>query len=152
MGDDQFYRADKWNPDGYFEKTEFHAVNMPLINGPFGKLAYFSLPSTKTILRRSKRFSREIENISEKYKGKIVKETRNCLTLPAWLKYGCSVEKIIICLRDPIHVAYSLKKRNHAMLIHSYRLWYEHNIRILQHAKNIPNWFVYYHTLVQNKF
>ena len=42
-----FYRPDKWNPEGYFEQPDIHAINMPLINGPWWKLAYFWLPSTK---------------------------------------------------------------------------------------------------------
>jgi len=148
MGGSNFYRSDKWNPDGYFEKTDFHSVNMPLINGHFGKLAYFSLPTTNKILKRAKKISDKIRDLSMKYHAKVVKETRFCLTLPAWLEYGHEIEKIIICFRDPIQVAYSIKKRYHVFLSHSLNLWYEHNFRILDNAKNIPLWFVYYKNLL----
>ncbi|MCK5221967.1 MAG: hypothetical protein KAR14_10335, partial [Candidatus Aminicenantes bacterium] len=77
MGDpDKFYPGDKWNPDGYFEQPKFHSVNMPLINGPWGKLSYFRLPSEKTIIRRARKFSKIIPEIAKEYKGKVVKETR----------------------------------------------------------------------------
>jgi hypothetical protein len=151
MGGSNFYRPDKWNLDGYFEKTDFHSVNMPLINGHCGKLAYFSLPSTTTILKRAIKISDKIKDLSTKYHGKVVKETRFCLTLPAWIKYGHEIEKIIICLRDPIQVAYSIKKRNHFSLSHALSLWHEHNFRILENAKNIPQWFVYYKNLLSEE-
>lgn len=51
-----FYKPDKWNPDGYFEQTDIHSVNMPIVNGPWGKLSYFFLPSNDTIIVRSKKF------------------------------------------------------------------------------------------------
>jgi hypothetical protein len=103
MGDpDTFYRPDRWNPEGYFEQPTIHAINMPLINGMWGKLAYFRLPSTETILRRAERREEQIKNTASQYEGKVIKETRFCLTLPAWLKYGATVNKVLICLREPI--------------------------------------------------
>ena len=36
-----FYRPDRWNPDGYFEQIDIHAINMPLINGPLWKFSLF---------------------------------------------------------------------------------------------------------------
>jgi hypothetical protein len=145
MGDPgTFYRPDRWNPEGYYEQPDIHAINMPLINGPWGKFAYFRLPSTRTILKRAEKRAEQIRRTAEAYKGKVIKETRYCLTLPAWLKYGAEVSKILICLRDPIQVARSIQKRNFAPLRHSYYMWYLHNKRILHHAGNIPIWIVYY--------
>jgi len=143
-----FYRPDKWNPDGYFEQPDIHAINMPLINGYFWKLAYFWLPSTKTILKRATYRTEQIYQIATKYKGKIVKETRFCLTLPAWIQSGAQIDKILICLRDPIQVAKSLQKRNKITLKHAYYLWLVHNQRLLENAANIPLWFVYYRNLL----
>lgn len=141
---DTFYKPDKWNPDGYFEQTDIHAVNMPLLHGPFGKFSYFFLPSTQTILRRSGKFKKQIETLSRQYQGKVVKENRFCITLPAWRKCHAKVDKLIICLRDPVQVACSLKKRNLAGTSHAFYLWYTHNIRLLENTEDIPRWFVYY--------
>ncbi len=111
LGDpNTFYSGDKWNPDGYFEQVDIHKVNMPLINGPWGKFAYFKLPSTETILSRSEKLASLIAEYGKKYEGKVIKETRFCLTLPAWQKHGANIEKVLVCLRHPSEVAGSIKK------------------------------------------
>lgn len=145
---DTFYSGDKWNPDGYFEQVDIHKVNMPLINGPWGKFAYFKLPSTETILSRSEKLAPLIQEYGKKYRGKIVKETRFSLTLPAWTKYGVEIEKLLICLRNPSEVASSIKKRNKTILRHGLELWYTHNKRIIDAAGDIPIWFVSYNNLL----
>ncbi len=152
MGDPEtFYPGDRWNPDGYFEQPEFHSINMPLINGLWGKLSYFSLPSEKTILNRAGRFSELIPLIAEKYKGKIVKETRFSLTYPAWEQYGTKFEKVLINIREPIQVANSLKKRNHIPIRTGLKLWYEHNKRILNYTENVPRIILNYNKLLNNE-
>ena len=119
---------------------------MPLINGPWWKFAYYRLPSTKMILKRSEKRAEQIQHTAQAYRGKVIKETRFCLTLPAWLKYGAEVDKILICLRDPIPVARSIQKRNTTALRHGYYMWHLHNDRILEHAEvaDIPIWIVDY--------
>lgn len=150
MGDpDTFYRPDQWNPDGYYEQPDIHSVNMPLINGNWWKFAYFRLPSTATILRRSDKFGDKIREISAKYDYAIIKETRYSLTLPAWLKYGLTVDRVLVCLREPIQVAKSIQKRNYTLIRHGLWLWQVHNQRLLE---NVPAdtkvWYVNYHNLL----
>lgn len=149
MGDPEtFYRPDQWNPDGYFEQPDIHAINMPLINGPWGKLAYFRPPSTATIMRRAARRTEQIRATAAKYQDKVVKETRFCLTLPAWTAAGARVTGILVCLRDPIQVARSLQKRNRISIARGLELWRLHNARLLEHATDIPLWFVYYRDIL----
>jgi hypothetical protein len=149
MGDpESFYRPDQWNPDGYFEQPEIHAINMPLINGFFGRLSYFWLPSTKTIMQRAKTKSEQIRATAQKYDTILVKETRFSLTLPAWLENGANVEGILVCLREPIEVARSIQKRNHTILAHGYYLWEVHNKRLDENSQSIPKWYVNYHHLL----
>ena len=149
MGDPQtFYRPDRWNPEGYFEQPDIHAINMPLINGPWWKFAYYHLPSTQTILKRAEKRQDQIRETARAYDAKVIKETRFCLTLPAWLKYGATVDRILICLRDPIQVARSIQKRNITIIGHGYYLWRLHNMRILENAGDIPVWFINYRDLL----
>ncbi len=72
------------------------------------------------------------------YRDKVVKETRFCLTLPAWLEAGAQVDGILVCLREPIAVAQSLHKRNKSTIGHGLRLWLTHNQRLLDAAGDIP--------------
>jgi hypothetical protein len=149
MGDpDSFYRPDEWNPDGYFEQPDIHAINMPLINGIFGRLSYFWLPSTDRIMKRASSKTQLIRDTAQKYDDKLVKETRFCLTLPAWLANGAKVERILVCLREPIAVARSIQKRNHNIIAHGFYLWELHNRRLEENSVNIPKWYINYHNLL----
>lgn len=146
-----FYPGDQWNPDGYFEQLDIHKINIPLVNGVWGKLSYFKLPSTETILARSEKLAPLIQKYGKKYQGKIIKETRFSLTLPAWIKHGAEVEKVLICLRNPAEVANSIKKRNKTILRHGLELWYIHNKRIIETIGDIPTWIVSYNDLLDEK-
>jgi len=148
---ESFYPPDSWNPDGYFEQKDIHKINMPLVNGMFGKFSYFSLPSTDTILKRGRKMSNLIKDTYLKYNGVLVKETRFCLTMPAWIAEGAKFEKVIICLRHPFEVANSIQKRNHTILKHGYYLFNVHNERILQHTQqaNSKIWIVSYANLLK---
>ena len=154
LGDENtFYRPDQWNPEGYFEQPDIHRINMPLVNGMFWKFSYFFLPSTKTILRRGRKMSDLIRKTYKQYDDIMVKETRFCLTMPAWLAEGASFEKVIICLRHPYEIARSIQKRNHTILNHGYYLFNEHNERILEHVKqaDAQAWFVNYANLLDKE-
>jgi len=149
MGDpNTFYRPDQWNPDGYYEQPAIHAINMPLINGPFWKFAYFWLPSTRTIMKRAAKRANQIRETAQQYDECVVKETRFCLTLPAWLEHGANIERILLCLREPIQVARSIQKRNPTLIRHGFYLWKAHNERLLENAGNIPIWYVNYHRVL----
>jgi hypothetical protein len=145
LGDpDTFYPADRWNPDGYFEQHDIHAVNMPLINGPFWKFANFRLPSTKTILRRAEPKSEQIRQTAAKYQDKVVKETRFALTMPAWEKYGTEFDRILICLRDPIAAAKSISKRYRVPMFSGYYIWTTYFSRLLENLGDQPVWYIRY--------
>jgi len=146
-----FYPGDRWNPDGYYEQPDIHAVNMPLIHGPWGKISYFFLPSTKTILKRARKLTGQIQNAAQKYRGKIVKETRFCLTLPAWIQNEADISKAVICLREPAEVAASLHKRNGISLKFALKLWQTHYERLLNHLHTLPHWYVHYNHLLDPK-
>lgn len=142
-----FYRPDRWNPDGYFEQPDIHAINMPLFNGAWGRFSYLAPPSTAAILRRGARRAAQIRDTSAGYRDKVVKDCRYCFTLPAWTAQDVRVDAILVCLRDPIAVARSLHKRNRATQRHAYRLWLLHNERLLENAGEIPLHFTYYGNL-----
>jgi len=146
-----FHPADRWNPDGYFEQTDIHAINMPLINGPWGKLSYFRLPSTETIVARSRRLAEQIRRTGEKYENKVVKENRFCLTLPAWRQYATRFKQVIICLRDPADVVRSIQRRNRITQGIGYRLWLTHLERLLLHTADLPVLFVRYENVLDRQ-
>jgi len=149
MGSEEtFFQPDRWNPHGYFEQIDIIRVNEALIHGALWKFIYFRLPSAKVIMRKASKLADRIQQTALKYRGCVVKEPHFCLTLHAWLKYGIGIEKVIICLRDPICVAKSIQRRNKITLRHAYRLWVTHNRRLLEYIKDVPARFVYYNNLL----
>jgi len=151
---EDFYPADQWNADGYYEQLSIHAVNSALVHGHWWKFAYFWLPSTKTVMKRAEKFVSQIYQSSVEYKDKVVKDPRFCLTLPAWVKYGMQMDKILFCLREPIQVARSLRTRNFATTNHGLKLWYLHNQRLLENLENsqgVSVWFVSYQNILHEQ-
>jgi hypothetical protein len=63
--------------------------------------------------------------------------------LDAWLEWG-SIEKILVCFRDPKEVAESLRKRNRLPLWIGFWLWKFHNTQLLETIeKHKPNQVVF---------
>jgi len=145
LGDPQtFYPADQWNPDGYFEQRAIHAVNMPLINGPWWKLANFHLPSTRTILRRAEPMAEQIRRTAAEYQNRVVKEVRFSLTMPAWETYGAEFQSILVCLRDPIAAAKSISKRYRVPIANGYYIWQTYFTRLVENIGDRPVWYIRY--------
>ncbi len=149
---ENFQKPDRWNPDGYFEQREIISLNMRLIHGLFWKFAYLRLPSPQTILRRGRNSAAAISDLASRYSASVVKDTRFCLTLPAWLAQGAAIRGILVCLREPHAVARSLRKRNHIGMKRGLRLWEEHMRRLLAATGAIPLWFVLYRRLLDPTF
>lgn len=149
LGDpDGFHPADRWNPDGYFEQREILAVNRRLVDGPWGRAAYLRLPSERTIGARARRLAGDIERLAERYRRRLVKENRFCLTLPAWRRHGATVDRLLIVFRHPLGVARSLGRRNHIPRRLALRLWCEHHRRLFGAAADVPAACLWYDRLV----
>jgi hypothetical protein len=140
--------ADRWNPDGYFEPRDVMAINRRLLHGLFGRFAYFRLPSEETMRRRARRLTLEIRAVGRRYKGKLAKDPRFTLTTPVWEENGLEIEKFLICLREPVEVAVSLRRRNWVTRRMGLRLWEEHHRRLLRHIEGRPVWWIRYSRLV----
>ena len=152
MGDPAtFYPADRWNPYGYYEQWDVITLNKSLLHGPYGKLSYFLLPSTRTIMKRACGYAEQIRDVAHKYQQQVIKCPRFSLTLPAWTAHGADIERMIICLREPIQVAQSIRKRNRDLTWHGVYLWYAHNKRLLEHIGDIPVWYVRYSHLIDRE-
>ena len=146
-----FHPSDKWNIGGYFEQQEIIAANLKLLHGPYGKLAYFSLPSNKTIEKRGEKISDELSRIVMKYDNSIVKENRFCVTLPAWQKAGLNLDGVIICLRNPLNIVQEIWERNRVPQLIGFQLWYKHLNRLLGNIGDIPRCFILFEHAVQKE-
>tara|TARA_A100001015_G_scaffold104711_1_gene116223 strand:- start:3092 stop:3814 length:723 start_codon:yes stop_codon:yes gene_type:complete len=144
-----FYPPDKWNRGGYFEQKKIIRLNMKLLHGRWGRLAYLRLPSVKTILSRGSLLNETLKEVSKEIENQVIKENRFCITLPAWQQAGLKVDKVIICLRYPWDVVFSLYKRNHLPYFVGFRLWHEHLQRILRASEGINRRLFLYDNVIK---
>ena len=145
-----FWPADRWNPQGYFEQKDIIAINKKLINGRLGKFHYFFPPDENLIAKRVRSCEAELKLLAQKYADNVVKENRFCLTLGEWLIAGAHITRILIVVRHPIGVARSLRKRYHLPAVISDRLWYTHLQRLENTIVHIPTKYLWYDDFVSS--
>lgn len=71
------------------------------------------------------------------------KDPRTCLTLPFWQRLLPSM-RYVICLRNPVDVAYSLERRDGFSLEKSVDLWLLHVVSSLRHTEGHPRLLLFY--------
>ena len=124
------------NKREHFENYKAVLINDMLLHYSGG--SWLNPPSQADILKNGTLFEALFNDFSHKFQGHIVKDPRICLTAELWEKYCPSLEAIVLCLRNPLGVAESLKTRNKFSIDHGLGLWCEYNARLLQSIRRIP--------------
>ena len=164
----EYVESDQWNPKGYFENTEIVVLNNTILLGKYAPSSQimsdpnlqnkklkkiflsianfryaFVMLSPKLIKLAARQQKTRIADLSQKFHNAIIKDPRFSLLLDAWLEWG-SIEKILVCFRDPKEVAESLRKRNRLPLWIGFWLWKFHNTQLLETIeKHKPNQVVF---------
>ncbi|MFM2294138.1 MAG: hypothetical protein RLZZ350_551 [Verrucomicrobiota bacterium] len=122
------------NPEGHYEHIRLQRVNDELLNA-FG--GGWDLPPAwpKKFLAdaRVKTLAYEVKNICRENFSRgdwAWKDPRSSLALPFWLA-ALPHTKVLVCLRNPLEVAHSLRRRGHASYAFGLNLWQIYNERIL---------------------
>jgi GT2 family glycosyltransferase/glycosyltransferase involved in cell wall biosynthesis len=125
------------NPDGFWEHLGFVALNDDLLNALGG--AWDLPPKANENLSNAPRLE------SLRMKGRLLiegfgsahiwgwKDPRNSLTLPFWQHLLPGLKTLII-VRNPLEVAYSMRKRNGTSYAFGLRLWEIYNRRLIEAA------------------
>ncbi len=121
------------NPEGFWENNCFVAINDKILqtNG-YG----WDFPPTtnyidlKKIDIEIKNNAKAIINAMEGYKPWGWKDPRNSLNLIFWKELLPDL-KVIVCIRNPLEVAMSLKRRSNSSCAFSFNLWYIYNKMII---------------------
>lgn len=135
------------------KKGHYENIGALLINDKIIELAggtWYNPPVMQEITLAGIKVSPHIKRFSETFNGNLIKIPRLCLTVALWERYCRSLYTIVYCLRSPIGVAISLKKRNGIPLEAGLRLWYEYNIRFLNECTQTPVVVVDYDNLKIN--
>ncbi len=140
------------NPDGFWENLRFVAINDEILNSLGGAWDLPPAASEKMTgadldIPRTK--AREL--VQEFGAGKHWgwKDPRNNLTLPFWRELIPRL-KVLIVVRNPLEVAYSMRSRNRTSYAFGLRLWEIYNRRVLQWTRPEERLITHYDAFFEN--
>jgi len=134
------------NPDGFWEHLGFVALNDELLEALGGAWdlppkANENLPDERLEpLRMKARLLIDGFHSAQIWGWK---DPRNSLTLPFWEDLLPDLKTLII-VRNPLEVAYSMRKRNGTSYAFGLRLWEIYNRRLIEAAGNHERLFTHY--------
>jgi hypothetical protein len=156
--EDDLYGPAPDNPEGYWERKEFVDFNDRLL----GKLkrtwdTTLPLPDgwflAEGIRPDREELTRMIKNGFSAHSLWAWKDPRVCVLFPMWksILEELAVELVcVFCVRNPVDVANSLRKRDNIPLDKGFGIWFSHNILALQACMGLPTAFVCYDNFLEN--
>jgi GT2 family glycosyltransferase/glycosyltransferase involved in cell wall biosynthesis len=124
------------NPDGHWENRWFVELNEAVLNASAGGWDHPPAKPVGPASGQADRLRRDAGAVLRRLEGPRPwgwKDPRNSLTLPFWLSLLPDLQ-VVICLRNPLEVALSLRKRNDASYAQGLSLWEAYNRRLLEAA------------------
>lgn len=126
------------NPDGFWENLRFVRLSDELLNAVGGS---WDLPPAETEDLSPDRFptlQAKAQLLIDSFSNDSFwgwKDPRNCLTLPFWQQLLPNLG-IVIIVRNPLEVAYSMNRRNGTSYALGLRLWEIYNRRLLTYSQS----------------
>ena len=140
------------NPDGFWENLRFVAINDEILNSLGGAWdlppkhdANFSDGQLDPLRVKARSLVGEFD--SQRVWG--WKDPRNSLTLPFWQGVMPRL-RILVVVRNPLEVAYSMRKRNGTSYAFGLRLWEIYNRRLLEGTKTDNRLITHYDAFFEN--
>ena len=140
------------NPDGFWENLRFVAINDEVLNKLGGA---WDLPPQASENFRDKRLDplrTKARLLLEQFESKDTwgwKDPRNSLTLPFWQSLLPDL-KLILVVRNPLEVAYSMRERNGTSYAFGLRLWEIYNRRALEFSAKSERIVTLYDSFFEN--
>ena len=140
------------NPDGFWEHLGFVALNDALLEALGG--AWDLPPKTNENLsdERLEALRMKARLLIQGFHSAQIwgwKDPRNSLTLPFWEDLLPDLKTLII-VRNPLEVAYSMRKRNGTSYAFGLRLWEIYNRRLIETVGNHERLFTHYDLFFEN--
>lgn len=130
-----FFSADQWNARGYFERRDVMDINSRMITGfsrttsspqaLASQIRYLLEPRLDRVLARGHRYADLMRYVRDATGDGAIKDPRLCLTWSAWAD-EVDVEACVVCIRHPLDVAESLRRRQRIPLSIGFRFWRYH--------------------------
>lgn len=124
------------NPKGHFEPDLLFTINERLlIETPNGPWSMFHVPEEQALAELAAKRERYFRLFIRKFDGELFKDPLMCLTLPFWEQHWPGLQRMVFCLRHPLAVARSMKKRYGLSVAYGLELWYTYTARFLRCPK-----------------
>jgi hypothetical protein len=133
------------NQKGHFENRGAMALNETVLK--FAGGTWCNPPSAEAIELAGEKLGSFFTHFAQTFNGDIFKDPRTCLTMSLWEKYCPDITAVVFCVRHPIAVAGSLKRRNNIPIGEGLKLWYEYNLRCILGMQHTPCFVVDYDNL-----
>src|SRR5215471_10295347 len=141
------------NPDGFWEHLGFVALNDELLNAlggawdlpPKADENFSSAPRVDSLRMKARLL---IEGLSSAHVWGW-KDPRNSLTLAFWQELVPNL-KTLVMVRNPLEVAYSMRKRNGTSYAFGLRLWEIYNRRLIDAANKHERLVTHYDLFFEN--
>ena len=140
------------NPDGFWEHLGFVALNDELLEALGGAWDLPPMPNENLPDERLKALRMKARLLIHGFDSAQIwgwKDPRNSLTLPFWEDLLPDLKTLII-VRNPLEVAYSMRKRNGTSYAFGLRLWEIYNRRLIEAAGNHERLFTHYDLFFEN--
>jgi hypothetical protein len=140
------------NPEGYWENYGFYGINNEILEclhsgwdlPPRVAEGWEMLPELDDLRVKPG----ELVQRFDKHGWWGWKDPRNALTLPFWKSLIPDL-KVILCIRNPLEVAQSLRLRNGSSVVFGLNLWQAYNQRVLtavpRSMRVVTHYDVYFH-------
>jgi hypothetical protein len=119
---------DSFNPEGYWEDPRFVAVNERLLAASGGD---WDFPAPLSLVDSDAEKARAAKLVEPRGRPWGWKDPRTSLTLPFWRELLPDL-RAVICVRNPLEVAGSLRQRNGHSQTYGLNLWLTYNQRLLE--------------------
>ena len=141
--------ASSHNPDGFWENVKFVELNDLILHELGGGWDY-PPPVRDEWEQLLSRLRGRAGGLLQEFAEHSVwgwKDPRNSLTLPFWARLLPRM-RLVICLRNPLEVALSLKRRNFFSYSMGLALWRSYNERALECSQRAPRVVTHYDALL----
>jgi hypothetical protein len=136
------------------QKGHFENINAVLLNDRVLETAggsWCMLPSESRITAAGTQFREHYFGFGSSFNGDVFKDPRVAVTIPLWERFCPQLRAIVFCVRNPLAVAVSLRRRNNMPLEQGLSLWFEYNVRFLNGLSRLPVVVVDYDSLQENR-
>lgn len=124
------------NAKGHFENRDVVLINEAILKAAGG--SWFAPPPASSLESVNREIADHVAAFCRSFAGSVIKDPRLCVTLRVWRALCPRLQGAVICFRNPVSVANSLRDRDGLPIGKGLRLWYEYYSRLIDGIEGLP--------------